>query len=370
MKSINSMRILVEVLCAIVLIGIAGCGGTETETVGETIVQITEPDNNTSTQQNTIHILGKVENTSATMAKVTVNGKEQKANIVVNGSFDIIITLIDGNNIIKVSVNEVSAQVSITKTTSDIPESKIIGKDGAPMVLIPAGEFQMGGESLNELPVHTVYLDAFHMDVYEVTNAQYNKFMDETGHEAPTYWNNEGYNAPDQPVVGVNWFDAVAYAEWAGKRLPTEAEWEKAARGGLSGKRFVWGDEWPPPKNSGNFADETARRVFDWHTIIDGYDDGYAVASPVGKFTPNGYRLYGMAGNVCEWCADWYGSNYYANSPKSNPTGPDSGSLSVLRGGSWSRVWLVFDDNDLRVAHRYYFNPTDDYHFVGFRCVQ
>jgi formylglycine-generating enzyme required for sulfatase activity len=256
----------------------------------------------------------------------------------------------------------------------------IIGKDGAPMVLIPAGEFQMG-DSFNEgledeRPVHTVYLEAFYMDVYEVTNAQYKKFVQATRHREPEGtdystislvrvkpWQTRGFDGDNQPVVCVSWEDAKAYADWAGKRLPTEAEWEKAARGGLKGKRFVWGDDWSPPKNSGNFADETAKKTFPGSTIINGYDDGYAYAAPVGKFTPNGYGLYDMAGNVCELCADWYDSNYYSISPKSNPKGPDLVSYhKVLRGGSWGHYAL-------RVAYRSDSPEVYDL-IVGFRCVQ
>jgi iron(II)-dependent oxidoreductase len=231
----------------------------------------------------------------------------------------------------------------------------IIGKDGAEMVLIPAGEFQMG-DSLdgmsNALPVHTVYLDAFYIDIYEVTNAQYKKFMDATGYKAPTYWNlldywnDPNYNAPNNPVVGVSWYDAKAYADWAGKRLPTEAEWEKAARGGLVGKRYPWGDVL-------TYDDANYNGI--------GLKDRWTYTSPVGSFAPNGYGLYDMAGNVWEWCADWYDGSYYANSPKSNPKGPDSGSYKVLRGGSWN------SDDNLRTAHRSPSDPTGDVRH-GFRC--
>jgi len=348
----------------------------------EAIIRINSPSNNTSTQQNTIHIIGKVENTDATKVQIIVNDKEQQANIT-NGSFDASITLTDGNNVIKVSVDGVIAQVNITKIKQTVGGNEIIGHDGAPMVLIPAGDFQMG-DAFNEgwdeeRPVHTVYLDAFYIDKYEVTNAQYKKFVQATGHKEPEGyfynvnndwvwgkpWQDKNYNGDNQPVVCVSWDDAKAYADWAGERLPTEAEWEKAARGGLSGKRYVWGDEWAPPKNAGNFADETAGKVFGWDWIIADYDDGYAYTAPVGKFTSNGYGLYDMAGNVWEWCADWYGDNYYATSPKSNPTGPASGSYRVLRGGSW-----IFDnDYALRVANRSSGGPADIYYNVGFRCA-
>jgi iron(II)-dependent oxidoreductase len=248
------------------------------------------------------------------------------------------------------------------------------------MVLIPAGEFEMGtAESeidglvrdfakygvqrswfTDEVPRHTVYLDAFYMDVYEVTNAQYKKFTDATGHRAPECWNVANFNAPDQPVMGVSWEDAKAYCDWAGKRLPTEAEWEKAARGGLVGKRYVWGDTLPPPKGAGNIADKYP----DFFIIFEGYDDGYFYPAPVGKFTPNGYGLYDMVGNAWEWCADWYAADYYAKSPARNPQGTESGSSRVCRGGSWNSV-----PGNLRVGKRNRCEPAGGDPDFGFRCV-
>ncbi|MCD6506169.1 PEGA domain-containing protein [Candidatus Poribacteria bacterium] len=226
------------------------------------------------------------------------------------------------------------------------PPPLITGKDGAPMVLIPAGEFQMGDHfnegGFDERPVHTVYLDAFYIDKYEVTNELYARFLndigrneDDEGHQlldindsdcliefvGGQYRPKAGYE--NHPVIEVSWWGAKAYAEWAGKRLPTEAEWEKAARGGLVGKRYVWGDEMPPRQLVGNFADETAKRKYPGWTIVEGYDDGYVGTAPVGSFVPNGYGLYDMAGNVWEWCADWYDENYYSRSPRRNPKGPD-----------------------------------------------
>jgi formylglycine-generating enzyme required for sulfatase activity len=228
---------------------------------------------------------------------------------------------------------------------------------GGPMVLIPAGEFQMGSDdgSNNERPIHTVYLDAFYMDVHEVTNAQYKAFMDTTKHPAPRYLNDSNFNAPNQPVVGVSWYDAATYCQWAGKRLPTEAEWEKAARGGLVGARYPWGDEEP----------EQARVS---------YNPNAANPALVGSYPPNGYGLYDMAGNVWEWCLDEYQADFYAKSAKENPF-PEGDIDSVinnftsitvgrvLRGGSW------VNDN-LRVAARHRFNPSFTFNFVGFRCAR
>ncbi len=250
------------------------------------------------------------------------------------------------------------------------------------MLLIPAGEFLMGSDSgeNNEKPAHIVYLDAFYIDKYEVTNAQYKKFVQATGHKEPEGniyvngnwvwgkpWQDKNYNGDNQPVVCVSWNDAKAYADWAGKRLPTEAEWEKAARGGLVGKKYAWGDSLPPPNNYGNFADETAKRVFGWSGIISGYDDGYIYTSPVGKFTPNGYGLYDMAGNVLEWCLDWYDERYYLNSPGSNPKGPNSGTYKVTRGVCW---YNYEDPTLIRIAIRLYEEPTFTSSFCGFRCAK
>ena len=273
----------------------------------------------------------------------------------------------------------------------DLPKG-IVGKDGAEMVLIPAGEFQMGSNDGldDEKPVHTVYLDAFYMDKYEVTNALYGKFMDATGHKAPGFWNFSDYNAPDHPVVGVTWDEARLYCEWAGKRLPTEAEWEKAARGGLAGKRFPWGDN--ITRDDANYGD-TGGVISFLVSKFKRHKDKWHSTAPVGSFAPNGYGLYDMAGNAWEWCADWYDESYYTNSPKSNPTGPNwevfrlvrdgswDGSyyanspksnptepswevLSVVRGGSWDG-----GPRNLRVAMRFGNRPSYADTYFGFRCV-
>jgi len=265
----------------------------------------------------------------------------------------------------------------------------IKGKDGAEMVLIPSGEFKMGSKDQlpSEDPVHTVKVDAFYMDKYEVTNAQYKRFIKETGHKEPEGWylvntdlhkgyingelhnglkplSDERFNGDNQPVICVDWEDAKAYAEWAGKRLPTGAEWEKAARGGLVGKVYVWGDDPIPPKGAGNLADMSTKKVFLRIDFFVGYDDGYVYTAPVGSFMPNGYGLYDMAGNVSEWCSDWYDSDYYTNPPKQNPQGPESGETRVVRGGGWNSF-----PSYARVGFRWGIPPNDAYDSQGFRCV-
>ena len=204
-------------------------------------------------------------------------------------------------------------------------------KDDAPMRLIPAGEYQMGSPSgvgsTDETPVHTVKLSAFYIDAFEVTNAQYAKFMAETDHPAPLLWEDATLNQPNQPVVGVTWNDAQAYAAWAGKRLPTEAEWEVAARG-TDARIYPWGDEFNQRLDS-----QTV------HANVGDDADGFALAARVGSF-PSGASEFGvhdLAGNAMEWLADWYAADYYQQSPLENPPGPMFVQLParVLRGGHW-----------------------------------
>ena len=197
----------------------------------------------------------------------------------------------------------------------------------------------------DESPVHTVYTDAFWMDEHEVTNAQFAAFLNDQGNqsEGGATWLDEGdedvlieksggqWQAKsgygDHPVIEVSWYGAQAYCKWADRRLPTEAEWEKAARGGLVKKKYPWGEEDPVCTKGAENGVQYSRC------------DGRTV--PVMSFAPNGYGLYDMAGNVWEWVADWYDSGYYKNSPFENPPGPTSGSYRVLRGGSWAIVGVV-----------------------------
>jgi sulfatase modifying factor 1 len=188
-------------------------------------------------------------------------------------------------------------------------------------VLIPAGTFVMGSGAEGDCaPEHEVSLDAFYLDKFEVTNAHYQAFCEATDHRLPEFWGMEVYHCgpafPDHPVMGISWWDAQEYADWCGKRLPSEAEWEYAARGGLVGAPFPWGDELTP---------EHANYVQSAHhgTV------------PVGSYSPNGFGLHDMIGNVNEWVADRYVPDYYAHSPVANPPGPEEGKFRVFRGGGW-----------------------------------
>jgi|SRR5581483_3513733 len=240
----------------------------------------------------------------------------------------------------------------------------IAGDENAEMVVIPAGPFLMGAtpdeqqavldfgwhgpirdriRSLVEHsgPQHTAHLDTFYIDTHEVTNQAYRIFVEATGHPAPTFWDSPRDLAdPAQPVVGVSWYDAQAFRAWRGKRLPTEAEWEKAARG-TDGRQYPWGAEWDATRL--HTADTIAGQALDTFTTWTRWQcqmsAGVGAARPaaVGSY-PRGASPYGvldMAGNVWEWVADWYDPEYYTASPARNPTGPATGSAKVLRGGGW-----------------------------------
>jgi formylglycine-generating enzyme required for sulfatase activity len=271
------------------------------------------------------------------------------------------------------------------------PGPALEADDGVEMVLIPAGEFWMGSppeeisrvidecrkqgrdEAICKLwferegPRHRVYLDAFYIDRDEVTTARFEKFVRVTGYRttaeregsAPVFkddkWSTaEGANwrqpggpdttaASDHPVVQVSWYDAEAYCNWASKRLPTEAEWEKAARG-TDGRRYPWGDDW----------DET--RVGEWKN-----HHAHSVGSAPRGASP--YGVLDMAGNVWEWVADWHDGKYYRRSPERNPRGPDSGQYRGVRGGSWNSDPLI-----LRSSYRGNSSPGYRSSSFGFRC--
>jgi len=254
-----------------------------------------------------------------------------------------------------------------------------------------------------ETPVHRVGLDAFRMDATAVTNAQFATFVKDTGHvtgaeefgvsavfhlafrgdprdvvnrAAGTPWwlavRGASWRSPEgpgsdvarrqnHPVVHVSWDDARAYAAWAGKRLPTEAEWEYAARGGLSGARFTWGDELTP---RGRWMCNIWQGTF---PTVNTAEDGFLTTAPVKSYPPNGFGLSSMAGNVWEWCADWFSPTYYASSPPHDPHGPDDGQQRVMRGGSYLCHHSYC--HRYRVAARSSNTPESTSANIGFRCA-
>lgn len=219
-------------------------------------------------------------------------------------------------------------------------------------VHIPAGRFLMGSDEgqEDERPVHRVWLEAFELSVYPVTREQYAGFLASTGHEQPRDWS-AGSWASDLPVVGVSWLDAQAYCAWhtrAGNalRLPTEAEWERAARGGVDGARYPWGESIPG-----------------W--IPNGGRGPLAAPWPVTLGEPNTFGIYGIAANIHEWCADWHAATYYAASPDHNPSGPPAGVRRLSRGGSWRHQVTIS-----RSAARSKLDPSFRYTDYGFRVVR
>ena len=208
----------------------------------------------------------------------------------------------------------------------------------------------MGSDSGDneERPVHQVYLDDYYIDKYELTNAQHDQFVKATNYEQPGIWELMEFSQPQQPVVWVNWEEAAAYCKWAGKQLPAEAQWEKAARG-EGGYVYPWGND---------FIYSQA------NIIVPG--DGYKYVAPVGSY-PGGASPYGvldMAGNVAEWCDDWYAPDYYQRSLGRNPNGPENGEYRVVRGGSWNSPGY-----DIRTTNRWRYYPATPRSYIGFRCV-
>ena len=229
----------------------------------------------------------------------------------------------------------------------------ITGHDGAPMVLVPAGEFPMGSDEGDddEQPIHRVFLDSVYLDTFEVTNGRFAKFVEAIQSEPP--WGFADQETPvvhaDRPVRWVNWLEAWGYCLWAGKRLPTEAEWEKAARG-TDGRVYPWGND--PPT--------AAHAVF-------GLTEGAETVSPIGNRDQgkSPYGVHDLAGNLYEWVTDWYDDAFYTTTPTSNPRGPVEGTAKVQRGGSY-----INQSYRLRAAFRTKGDPTEHDPHVGFRCAQ
>jgi formylglycine-generating enzyme required for sulfatase activity len=223
--------------------------------------------------------------------------------------------------------------------------------------LIPAGEFLMGCEDgqEEERPVHNVWVDAFEMAVFQVRNRDWAAFIEATGCPAPPGWGAPEFRHPDQPVVAVSWIEALKYCDWLGEhvgrryRLPTEAEWELAARGGREQSLYAWGNE--PPQSRAEYL----RR---WSGERTG-------PLPVGGSAPNSFGVFDLGENVHEWCADWFAKNYYCASPGRNPQGPAVGERRASRGGSWRHHIKVS-----RVAARSSIPPGFQYADYGFRVVR
>ncbi len=223
-----------------------------------------------------------------------------------------------------------------------------------PMILIPAGEFAMGDDrgQDDEQPVHRVTVNAFYMDPYEVTVTRYAEFLHAQKPDAPFKWQEANFTIhAHKPVIGVNWYDARDYCRWVGKRLPTEAEWELAARG-TEGRIYPWGNAHPTKGHTN--AGQTKWRGYDTLNDVGNLE--------LGK-TPNG--VYDLAGNLWEWVADWYDSTYYRFSPRDNPIGPPAGPLRSLRGGAWNN-----DSKAIRSANRAGYAPDARRNDVGFRCAR
>lgn len=261
--------------------------------------------------------------------------------------------------------------ISDTPTPTELL-GKITDRKGVEMALIPAGEFLMGSTDADSManpdqkPQHRVYLDDYYIDLTEVTNAMYAACVQADGCTPPgsvsSHTRNSYYGAAqydNYPVIYVNWEQARTYCAWRGGSLPTEAQWEKAARG-TDGRLYPWGNEFDGSR--ANFCDKNCS--LDWANKA--WDDGYADTAPVGSY-PAGTSPYGlldMAGNVWEWVKDWYQADFYAISPRQNPAGPVSGETRVLRSGGWNN-----GEDGMRAALRFRDDPSLRGDNVGFRCA-
>ena len=367
----NVFSVLVLVIISLLSVSIGGCDSDEEVKPAPVDFVSANPPSGSTIQPNTtitITFDDAPGNVVVNLGQATTAGRRT---VEISGPFPA------GALTIAISWNGASHELHYTVV---VPEP---GTEG--MVRIPAGEFQMGSNApearKDEQPVHTVYVDAFFMDQHEVTNLEYQQFVlanpswqknriDKRFHNGNgTYlrhWNGNEYpgGKSKHPVQGVGWYAAMGYAVWLGKRLPTEAEWEYAARGGLSGKKYPWGDVITPQK--ANYGRNVGR------------------TTPVGKYPPNGYGLYDMVGNVQEWCLDQYDTDFYSRSPLNNPLAGahsidwlinnftsvksnefDRTTYRVLRGSSWFRV-----PTTLRVASRVGTTPAVAATERGFRCVR
>ncbi len=250
-------------------------------------------------------------------------------------------------------------------------EEYINETDGSAMILIPKGSFMMGedGKEIEEEPKHEVYLEEYYIGKYEVTNAQYKKFCDETKRKYPKdpeFKGMENYfiNYPDYPVVMVSWHDAVSYCEWAGMRLPTEAEWEKAARGDDS-RKYPWGENDPSDGRYCNYSFNTSDYDYE-ENYINRADDGYEYTSPVGIFEwgISPYGCYDLAGNVWEWCSDWFSWDAYRREAKDNYKENNNGEYKVIRGGSF-----YYSFSSIRSSFRVGADPQFGFLHTGFRTA-
>jgi formylglycine-generating enzyme required for sulfatase activity len=247
--------------------------------------------------------------------------------------------------------------MTLTPTQSETKSEISVRALEPPLIEIPAASFLMGSNSGQdcERPIHQIWIDTFLLAATQVTNAEYARFLTATASQPPPFWRDPSFSHPQQPVTGVSWFEAARYCEWLTSqtarayRLPTEAEWELAARGGLEQKDFPWGDA--PPQSLPDYATR-------WQTGPE----------PVARYAPNAFGLYDICDNVHEWCSDWYDPNYYAASPERNPPGPEQSSTrpprKSSRGGSWRHHIKVS-----RCSSRSSIPPEFHYADYGFRVA-